>query len=121
MRDRPVIEVHSGDIALLTFEVVDEDGVAVNLSTATDIDVQLFAIGVGGVPTGAAVLAENLAGDVDLVGGGTAGKCSLALAAADTAALAGDYWIEVRVEDAAGLFRTATPCTLRVLGDLITS
>lgn len=115
-------EMVSGDIQLLAFKVIDTDGNPVNLSTATDIDVQIFAIDPETeAPTGAALVSENLAGDVDLVGGGTAGDFSLALASADTDALAGDYWLEARIEDASNRFRTCDPVILRVKGDLYTS
>lgn len=119
---RPVIEITSGDILDLNFKAVDENGAVINLSAFTDIDVGLFAIdSATGLPTGADLLAENLVGAVDLVGGGTGGLFKCALVAADTATLVGDYYLEVRLEDAATLFRTCTPCTLRIRGDLITS
>lgn len=119
---RPVIEVTSGDQKTLQFAVVDDTGAAVNISAFTDVDVQVFAIDAEtGEPTGAAVVSENIAGDVDLVGGGTTGLFSLALVSADTASLAGDYWLEVRLEDASNRFRTCAPYTLRVREDLITS
>lgn len=122
MASRPVIEIASGDIRDINFKVVDETGAVINLSAFLDIDIAIFAIDPAtGLPTGADLLGENLAGAVDLVSGGTTGLFKVALVAADTASLAGDYWLEVRLEDAAGLFRTCTQCTLRIQGDLITS
>lgn len=118
---RPVIEMTSGDIIDLNFKVVDETGAVVNISAFTDIDVGLFATDANDAPTGTDLLAENLAGAVDLVSGGTTGLFKVALVAADTASLAGDYYLEIRLEDAGGLFRTCTPMTLRIRGDLITS
>lgn len=119
---RPTIEIASGDILELNFKVVDENGAVVNISAFTDIDVALFALDPAtDLPTGSDLLAENIAGAVDLVSSGTTGLFKVALVAADTATLAGDYWLEVRLEDAAGLFRTCTQCTLRIRADLITS
>ena len=118
---RPVIEITSGDILDLNFKVVDETGAVVNISAFTDIDAALFATDANDAPTGTDLLAENLAGAVDLVSGGTTGLFKVALVAADTASLAGDYYLEIRLEDAGGLFRTCTPMTLRIRGDLITS
>lgn len=118
---RPVIEMTSGDILDLNFKVVDETGAVVNISAFTDIDVGLWATDANGDPTGSDLLAENLAGAVDLVSSGTTGLFKVGLVAADTASLVGDYYLEARLEDAAGLFRTCTPMTLRIRGDLITS
>lgn len=119
---RPVIEITSGDILDLNFKAVDENGTAINISAFTDIDIGLFAIDPAtGLPTGSDLLAENLAGAVDLVSSGTTGLFKVGLVAADTASLAGDYYLEARLEDASGFFRTCTPCTLRIRGDLITS
>ena len=118
---RPVISMTSGDEIELNFKVVDETGAVVNISAFTDIDVGLFATDAEGDPTGADLLAENLAGAVDLVSGGTTGLVKVAIVAADTASLVGDYYLEVRLEDGSGFFRTCTPMTLRIRGDLITS
>lgn len=119
---RPTIEIASGDILDLNFKAVDENGAVINLSAFTDIDIALFALDPAtDLPTGADLLAENLAGAVDLVSSGTTGLFKVALVAADTATLAGDYWLEIRLEDAGGLFRTCTPCILRIRADLITS
>lgn len=118
---RPVIEITSGDELDLNFAVKDENGAVVNISAFTDIDAGLWAIGEDGLPTGSDLLAENIAGAIDLVSSGTTGLFKIALVAADTASLAGDYYLEIRLEDASGLFRTCTPCTLRIRGDLITS
>lgn len=118
---RPVIEMTSGDILDLNFKAVDETGTAINLSAFTDIDAGLYATDANGAPTGADLLGENLAGAVDLVSSGTTGLFKIGLVAADTSALVGDYYLEIRLEDAANLFRTCTPMTLRIRGDLITS
>lgn len=119
---RPVTLIASGDQKTLQFKVVDDTGDAVNISAFSDIDVQVFAIDAEtGEPTGAAIVSENLAGDVDLVGGGTTGLFSVAIVAADLASAAGDYWLEARLEDASNRFRTCAPHTLRVQEDLITS
>ena len=119
--EHPIIEMASGDIKTLTFAVHDEDtGAAINISAYTEVSVKLFAMS-GGLPTGAALLTENLAGDVDLVNDATDEKYTLALAAADTASLAGDYWIEAKLTDAAGNFRHTSPVILRILADIITS
>lgn len=118
---RPVIEITSGDQLDLNFKAVDENGAVINLSAFTDIDIGLWEIGADGLPTGSDLLGENLAGAVDLVSSGTTGLFKIGLVAADTAALAGDYYLEIRLEDAANLFRTCTPCTLRIRADLITS
>lgn len=112
--------ITSDDIRTLQFKVVNEAGVAVNISGYTDIDVRVFALE-GGVPSGAAVINENLAGDVNLVGGGTGGLFELVLAAADTTSLAGDYWLEVRLEDGSGRFLTALQAILPITADLVTS
>jgi hypothetical protein len=118
---RPVIEMASGDEIELNFKAVDETGAAINLSAFTDIDIGLFATDGEGDPTGADLLAENIAGAVDLVSSGTTGLFKVALVAADTASLSGDYYLEIRLEDASNFYRTCTPLTLRIHGDLITS
>ncbi len=118
---RPVIEMTSGDILDLNFKAVDETGAIIDLSGFTDIDMGLWALDESGAPTGSDLLAENLAGAVALTTDGTDGLFLVGLVAADTASLAGDYYLETRLEDASGFFRTCTPCTLRIKGDLITS
>lgn len=120
MGARPVIELFSGDIRELNFTVQDENGAAVNISAYTDIDLAIYALD-GDEPTGAALVSSNLAGTLDLVGGGTTGNFKWTPTAANSASLAGDYYLEVRLENATGLFTTCTPCILRVKGDLITS
>ena len=110
----------SDDIRTLQFKVVDDTGAVVNISGYTDIDVQVFALA-SGKPTGAAVISENLAGDVALVGGGTAGLFEVAFVSADTTSLSGDHWFEVRLEDASGNFLTALQAILPITGDLVTS
>jgi len=121
MAAKPVIPIHSGDIRVLSFKVVDENGTAVNLSGYTDIDLAIYALDGQGNPTGAALASDNLAGDLDLVGGGTGGEFSWTTVAGDTSGLAGDYYVEVRLETSGGLFNTCSPAVLRVLEDLITS
>jgi len=123
---RPIVEIVSGDIVTLTFVAMEKASpnaaaTAINIATATDVDVQIFAVDEEGLPDGAAVVSENIAGDIALVGGGTGGQFSLDLVAADTASLEGDYWLEARIEDASNRFRTLSPVTLRIKGDLITS
>lgn len=117
---RPVIELFSGDIRELNFKVVDENGDAVDISGYTDIDLAFYELE-DGEPTGSALVASDLAGTLDLVGGGTTGLFKWAPTAANTASREGDYYLEVRLENATGLFTTCTPCILRVKGDLITS
>lgn len=116
----PTIEMASGDIVTLNFLVVDEDGDAVNLSAFGEILLEVFATS-NGRPTGASVVSENLAGDVNLVGGGTGGEFSVDLVAAYTASLAGRYWLEVLTTDAGGNDRTLPPLYLDIRADLLTS
>lgn len=112
--------ITSGDIVDLQFKAL-ESGVPIDLSAFTEIAVKVFALGEDGKPTGAAVISDNLAGDVDLVGGGTSGLFKDALAAADTAALAGLYWVQVKLTDAASKVRTCRPIILPIDADLITA
>lgn len=116
----PVIEMVSGDIRTLTFEAWDAVAdAAYNLTGATEILAKVFATS-GGLPTGAALLSENLAGDVDVVSA-AAGTFSLALVAADTASLAGDYWIDFKITDSGGNFLHPSGVLLRIAADSITS
>jgi len=110
----------SGDIQDLNFRAL-ESGAVINLAAFTEIAVKVFALGDNGKPSGAAVISDNLAGDVDLVGGGTTGLFKDALAAADTTSLAGRYWVQVKLTDAGGNIRTCRPVILPILPDLITS
>lgn len=110
----------SGDIQDLNFRAT-EDGAVINLAAFTEIAVKIFALGANSKPSGAALISDNLAGDVDLVSGGTTGLFKDALAAADTASLAGRYWLQVKLTDASGNIRTCRPVIVPILPDLITS
>lgn len=83
-----VDEHYAGDDLVLQFAFVDEDGDAVDISTYTTL-----AAGIYPLAGGAQVLAFTAA----LVGGGTGGILTLTLAAAASAALDGDYQIELQV------------------------
>lgn len=118
---RPIVELTSGDERVLTFQVM-EGGSAVNISAYTEIDLELYATDAQGEPTGAAVASDTLSvGDIALSGGGTTGLFTWTTVAADTASLAGEYYMEIRLTDASSNLFTVTPLTLRVLADLITS
>lgn len=110
----------SGDIQDLNFRAL-ESGVVINLAAFTEIAVKIFALGDNGKPTGAALVSDTLAGDVDLVSGGTTGLFKDALAAADSASLAGRYWVQVKLTDASSNVRTCRPVILPILPDLITA
>lgn len=112
--------IRSGDIVALQLKAL-ESGAAINLSGFTAIAVKLFALGADGKPTGAAIFTDALAADVTLVGGGTAGLFQDALEAADTAGLAGLYWLQVKLTDAASKVRTCRPIILPIDADLITA
>lgn len=115
-----VDRMNSGDIQDLDFRVLS-GGAVVSLAAYSEIAVKVFALGTDGAPTGAAVISDNLAGDVDLVGGGTTGLFKDALAAADTASLSGLYWVQVQLTDGSGNVRTCRPVILPIRADLITS
>ena len=118
---RPIVELTSGDERTLTF-IVTEAGAAVNISAYTEIEMELYATDAAGDPTGAALVTDDMSvGDIALSGGGTGGLFTVPFVAADTASLAGDYYMEIRLTDASGNFLTVTPLTLRVLADLVTS
>lgn len=110
----------SGDIVDLQFKAL-EAGTPIDLSAFTEIAVKVFALGADGKPSGAALISDNLAGDVDLVSGGTGGLFKDALAAADTAGLSGLYWLQVKLTDAASKVRTCRPIIVPIDADLITA
>lgn len=112
--------VMAGDILNIPFAVVDEAGAAVDLTGATELLVKLFAIGASGMPDGAAVVSDNLAGGVD-IDDAEDGLASVDWVAADTESLAGVYWFEAKLTDASGNIRTLQPATIRITPDLITS
>lgn len=112
--------IRSGDIANVPFMVVDTDGEPLDLTGASELVVKLFAINSAGLPDGAALVSDNLAGDVDL-DDADGGIASVDYAAADTAALSGRHWLEAKLTDAAGKVRTVQPAYIYILPDLITS
>lgn len=112
--------VYSGDIVNVPFKVVDETGAALDLTGASELVVKVFAIGSDGLPSGAALISDNLAGAVD-IDDAEAGEASVDWEAADTASLAGRYWVEAKLTDAGGNVRTVQPASIRILADLITS
>lgn len=117
----PVLDrIYSGDIVTVPFQVLDEDGDPLDLTGASELVVKLFTIGTDGFPSGAALLSDNLAGDVDIDDAAN-GEASVDYAAADTASLAGRYWLEAKLTDAAGAVRTIQPAILPIVADLITS
>ena len=112
--------IRSGDIVNVPFLVVDENGDALDLTGASELVVKVFAIGANGLPDGAAVISENLAGDVD-IDDAEGGEASVDLVAADTATLSGRHWLEAKLTDADGDVRTVQPAYIYILPDLITS
>ncbi len=85
-----VPEHYAGDNLVIALAFVDESGVAVDISTYTSLTAGLY--------TSAGVLA--LAMTAALSGGGTGGLMTLTLAAAASAALDGDYGLELQVANA---------------------
>lgn len=112
--------INSGDIVNVPFQVLDENGDALDLTGASELVVKLFAIGDNGLPDGAALISDNLAGDVD-IDDAEDGAASVDYAAADTATLSGLHWLEAKLTDAAGKVRTVQPAYLYIAADLITS
>lgn len=113
--------IYSGDIVNVPFKAVDAaTGEAIDLTGATELVVKVFAVSEAGIPTGAAVISENLAGDVD-IDDAEAGEASVDLVAADTASLSGRHWFEAKLTDAGGMVRTLQPAWLHIVGDLLTS
>lgn len=110
----------AGNIVNIPFLVVDENGDPLDLTGATELLVKLFAIGDNGLPSGAALVSDNLAGGVD-IDDADGGEASVDWVAADTDALGGIYWFEAKLTDAGGNARTLQPATIRITGDLITS
>lgn len=119
----PVVEVVSGDIKTLTFEAYNVvAGAVLNLTGFTEIAAEIFAMS-GGLPTGASILSGVMAGDdfdVDVVSA-AAGTFAIDLVAANTAALAGDYWLEFKLTDGSGNLIQTSPAILRITADAITS
>lgn len=115
----PHLRMTSGDIVMHDLRAVDHNREPIDLSAYTDIIVAAFATE-NNAPTGAALITDDLDGDVALVGGGTGGRFQVPWAAADTATLAGLYWVEVQLVNAAGAVRT-THFTVQIGADLITA
>jgi hypothetical protein len=94
-----LIEVYSGEDSLPTVTVKDASGVAINLSTASAIQWNVYD------PSGTivAVLSKSLGSGVTLIGGGTGGQFSVALTAANTTAIDGWYSHSAIVTDSGGL------------------
>lgn len=97
----------SGDIVTHSLRVVDSAGAAIDISLYTPISISVFATN-NGEPTGAALFTDTLAGDIAFTTDGSDGLLDVPWAAADTAALAGVYYVEVQLTDAGGLVRTAS-------------
>jgi hypothetical protein len=85
-----VDEHYAGDTLIIALAFVDEAGVAVNISTYSSLTAGLY--------TAAGVLALSLT--AALSGGGTGGLMTLTAAAAASAALDGDYRLELQVANA---------------------
>ena len=58
--------IMAGDIVNIPFLVVDENGADLDLTGATELVAKLFAVGGNGLPDGAALVSDNLAGGVDI-------------------------------------------------------
>ena len=112
--------IMAGDIVNIPFLVVDENGADLDLTGATELVAKLFAVGGNGLPDGAALVSDNLAGGVD-IDDAEGGEASVDWVATDTADLAGVYWFEAKLTDASGNVRTLQPATIRIVSDLITS
>ena len=115
--------IYSGDIVNIPFKAVDAaTGEPVDLTGATELVVKVFAVSEAGLPDGAALISDTLSGggDVD-IDDAEAGEASVDYVAADTATLAGRYWFEAKLTDAAGMVRTLQPAWLHIVGDLLTS
>lgn len=114
--------IKSGDIVTLQYRVTEGlSGAVINLSAFTAIAIKVFALGADGRPSGAALITDALAADVTLVSGGTTGLFQQALALADTAGLAGSYWVQVKLTNASSQVRTCKPFILVIDADLITA
>ena len=112
----------SGDIVALQYRVTEGiSGAVIDLSAFTAIAIKVFALGADGRPTGAALITDALAADVTLVSGGTTGLFQQALALADTAGLAGSYWVQVKLTNASSQVRTCQPFILIIDAVLITA
>jgi len=112
--------VYSGDIVNVPFQVLDENGDPLDLTGVSELQVKLYALGATGLPDGAAVITDTLAGDVDIDEAAT-GEASVDYAAADLANLAGRFWLQAKLTDAAGKVRTVQPAILPIAADLVTS
>jgi len=86
-----VPEHYAGDNLTIALAFVDEAGVAVNISTYSSLTAGLYPLN-----SGTLALAMTAA----LSGGGTGGLMTLTLAAAASAALDGDYRLELQVANA---------------------
>lgn len=107
----------SGDDKTLRFTITDDGtsaGTPVNITGATIT----FKVTSGPTST-TAIIEKSTAGGITITDGPN-GVCTVALVAADTAALAGDYWYELQVVDASANTTTTTFGRLPIKGDVIT-
>ena len=115
----PDLSMISGDIKSHFFRAVDTAGAAIDISGYTPIVISVFAMAAG-VPTGAALFSDNLAGDVDFTDDGTDGEFDVPWAAADTASLSGEYYVEVKMTTGSSQIRTSS-CIIEIVADKITA
>ena len=113
------LKIMSGDIKTIELALIDDDGAALDLTGYGDIDFQVFAL-VDGVPSGAAVISENILGDVSIADADD-GYVDIDLVASDTSGLDGTYYWELQAEDGSGNEHTVLGGPFVVTGDLFTS
>jgi hypothetical protein len=106
-------DLFSGDDYVLHFTIVDEAGVAVDLSGAQQITFAL-ARKVSVEPLFSKTLGSGVT-----VTDGPAGKVDVAIDAADTDALKGAYYHEVELRNAAGKRSTVSYGAVTIQEDLI--
>jgi hypothetical protein len=88
--------MHSGDTRTLEITVKDEDSAVVNISTATITWALSKQDSASVAPKGAAIVTKTV-GDGVTITDGPNGRVDVAISAADTSALSGDYYHELEV------------------------
>jgi transcription elongation GreA/GreB family factor len=112
------ISMHSGDTRRLEVTVVDEASAAVDLTTASSIIWALSKKDADSVaPRGSSLVSKDIGSGVTVTDA-VNGRVDVAIASADTAALAGDYYHEIQVT-MGGDISTVLYGTVTIVKDLI--
>jgi len=105
--------MHSGDDLVLEVTVKDAAGTVVDISGASG------TFGIGKLDSSGNPKGSSLAAPAVAITDGAAGKLSVTIVPANTESLAGDYWHELQLTDAATKISTVLYGTLTVQKDLV--